>query len=260
MAFLTSSGPLGLALAMAGFGWWVTIAGWPAVLYATAGVSALGLLLIAAAYRPPPAAAATAGDPGFRIGRRGLEVASLAGLVWGTFNASAVIFLSFAPTFLIEQGWSAASANSVASLIVWLCLPLILLGGHIADRTGRGDLVIGGTALVSGLLMAAMPVAPAPLLILVLVGAVWATPAGPIMAMPQVLPVEERAAGFGVFFTLFYLCMATLPPAAGALLDRAADATAPLLFAATVMASTTLFLWLFRQRAPGLEGQAAPSA
>lgn len=259
MGFLTSSWPLGLALAMAAFGWWVTVAGWPTVLYATAGVSALGFVLIATMYRRPPAAATAAGGSPFRIGRRGFQLAVLAGVVWGTFNASAVIFVSFVPTFLIENGWSAASANGAASLTVWLCVPLILLGGHIADRTGRGALVIGGSTLVTGLLMAAMPVAPAPLAVLVLVGVVWATPAGPIMALPQILPIDERAAGFGIFFTVFYLSMATLPPAAGWLLDLAGDPRAPLLFAAAIMASTTPVVWLFRRRAPGLERRPAAS-
>ena len=258
MGFLTSSWPLGLALAMAAFGWWVTVAGWPAVLYATAGVSALGFMLMATTYRRPPAAATAAGGSRFRIGRRGLELAVLAGVVWGTFNASAVIFVSFAPTFLIGSGWSAASANGMASLMVWLCVPLILLGGHIADRTGRSASVIGGSTLVTGLLMAAMPVTPAPLVVLVLVGVAWAAPAGPIMAMPQILPSEERAAGFGIFFTVFYLSMATLPPAAGWLLDFAGDPRAPLLFAATIMTSTTPVVWLFRRRASGFERPPAP--
>ena len=258
MGYLTSSWPLGLALAMAIFGWWATIAGWPAVLYATAAISALGFALLATAYSRPRTAATTPGGSGFRIARPGLELAALAGIVWGTFNASAVIFVSFAPTFLIEQGWSAPSANSVASLLVWLCVPLILLGGHIADRTGHGELVIAGSTLVTGLLMAAMPLTPAPLVILVLVGVVWAAPAGPIMALPQILPVDERAAGFGVFFTVFYLGMTTLPPAAGWLLDLARDPAAPLLFAAAIMVSTTPVVWLFRMRASGLERQAAP--
>lgn len=259
MGFLVSSWPVGLALAMAAFGWWVTVAGWPAVLYAAAGVSAVGLMLMAAMYRSPPQAETTAGGLQFRIGRRGLELATLAGLVWGTFNASAIIFVSFAPTFLIDSGWSAASANGVASLMVWLCTPMILLGGHIADQTGRRDLVIGGAALLTAVLMAAMPMVPASLLILILVGVVWATPAGPIMAIPQILPVEERAVGFGVFFTVFYGCMAALPAAAGWLLDFAGDSKAPLLFAAAVMASTALILWLFRIRASGLEPQMVPS-
>lgn len=258
MGFLAGSWPLGLAVAMAVFGWWVTVAGWPAVLYAAAGVSAACLMLMATMYHSPTHVATSAGGLQFRIGRRGLELATLAGLVWGTFNASAIIFVSFAPTFLIDAGWSAASANGVASLTVWLCTPMILLGGHVADRTGRSNLVIGSMALSTALLMAATPIVPAPLLLLVLVGVIWATPAGPIMAMPQILPVEERAAGFGVFFTVFYGCMAALPAAAGWLLDFAGDSGTPLLFAASIMASTTLILWLFRIRSSRPERQMVP--
>jgi MFS family permease len=259
MGILVSSWPIGLALAMAAFGWWATIAGWPAVLHAAAAVSALGLALIALTYSQPPGAATAAPGPAFSIGRRGLELALLAGLVWGTFNASTIIFISFVPTFLIAGGWTAASANGTASLVVWLCTPLVLLGGHVADRTGRGDLLIAGTTLVTGLLMAAMPLVPAPLLILILVGLVWGTCAGPIMAMPQILPAEQRAAGFGVFFTAFYACVAILPPAAGLVLDLAADPAAPLFLAAAIMASTAGIAWLFQRRGAGLEPRAALS-
>jgi predicted MFS family arabinose efflux permease len=242
---------LGLALAMVVFGWWVTIVAWPMILYAAAGVCALGMLLMAAYRRAPPTSTTVPG-PRFRIGRRGFELALLAGLVWATFNTGAIIFLSFSPTFLIERGWSAASASSLASLVMWLCLPLILLGGHVADRTGRYDLVIGGTALLTALLMAAMPVLPGPIPILILVGVIWGAPAGPIMAMPQVLPAQERAAGFGIFFTVYYAYMAAVPAAAGLILDLSGDSRLPLLFAAAVMASTAPILWLFRWRATGL--------
>ena len=259
MGFLVSSWPVGLAVAMVAFGWWVTIAGWPAILYAAACVSALGLVLIAIAYSRPPGAATPSGGAQFRIGPRSLALAALAGAVWGTFNASAMIFLSFAPTFLIDEGWSTASANGVASLMVWLCTPLILLGGHLADRTGRDDLVSGGAALVTACLMAAMPMLPGSLLILILVGLVWGIPAGPIMAMPQVLPAGERAAGFGISFTVFYACMAILPAVAGWLLDFAGDSETPLLFAAAVMASTTVIFWLFRVRAAAVGARALTS-
>jgi MFS family permease len=257
MAVLVSSWPVGLALAMAVFGWWVTIAGWRLILYAVAAVSALGLMLLAAGYRRPHGAGASASGVRFRIGRRGLELASLAGLVWGTFNVGAIIFLSFVPTFLIELGWSAASAGGMASLVVWLCVPLIVLGGHLADRTGRDDLLIAGAALLTALLMAAMPLVPEPILVLILIGVLWGVPAGPIMALPQTLPAEERAAAFGVFFTVYYASMATVPAAAGLMVDLTGDARASLLFAAAVMASAALILWLFRVRAAGLVSQAA---
>jgi len=247
MGFLVSSWPVGLALAMAVAGWWVGFVAWPVILYAAAGVSALGLVLMTVAYRAPATPLAAPG-PSFRISRHGFGLAVLAGLVWATFNTSAIIFLSFSPTYLIERGWSAAPASSVSSLVMWLCVPLVLLGGHIADRTGRYDLLIAGTTLLTALLMAAMPLVPATVPFLVLVGVIWGAPAGPIMALPQVLPAAERAAGFGIFFTVFYGCMAAVPAVAGLLLDLSGDSRLPLLFAAAVMASTAPILWLFRAR------------
>ena len=86
----------------------------------------------------------------------------------------------------------------------------------------------------------------------VLVGIVWASPAGPIMALPQILPAAERASGFGVFFRLFFACMAALPAAAGLLLDTAGSQAAPILLAALLMAASAALLWLFRRYAAGL--------
>ena len=253
MAVLVSSWPVGLALAMAAFGWWATVAPWPVTFYATAAFSGLGLALVALFYRPPPrsgAAAAPAAGPGaFRLGGRSLMLSLLAGAVWGVFNVGAIIYVSFAPTFLIGRGAEPANASLAASLMVWLCLPLILLGGRIADRLGRGDLVIAGGALVTALLMAAMPFAPWPLAVLVLIGVVWAAPAGPIMALPQqALRPEERAAGFGVYFTVYNAAMTALPPAAGWIFDLSGGPAAPLVFGAGLMASTALFLLLVRGR------------
>jgi MFS family permease len=258
MAVLVSSWPIGLAMAMAGFGWWVTVAGWTAALQVTAAASALGLVLIAALYRPPPAAGAKPVAPRFRLGRHNIALAVLAGLVWGVFNAGAIIFLSFVPALLLEQGWSTAVANGIASLVAWLCIPLILLGGHLADRTARDHLIIAGSALLSAVLMAAAPLAALTLVAVVLVGVVWATPAGPIMALPQILPPAERASGFGVFFTVYYACMAALPAAAGLLLDIGGSQRAPILLAATLMAATAALLWLFRRAASGVAAPKNP--
>jgi len=84
---------------------------------------------------------------------------------------------------------------------------------------------------------------------------IWGAPAGPIMALPQVLPAAERAAGFGIFFTVLYACMASIPAAAGLILDLSDDSRLPILFAAAVMASTAPIQWLFRVRAAGAAAQ-----
>lgn len=53
MALTASTWPLGVALGLVGQGLLAEAAGWPSVMAATAGFSALGLVLVAARYRAP---------------------------------------------------------------------------------------------------------------------------------------------------------------------------------------------------------------
>lgn len=266
MGCLLSSWPLGLAFAMAAFGWWVSFAGWQSVLALAAGFCLLALGLLALAYRPPlgcampPALAATRLPGRFRLSRAGFELAALAGVVWGAFNAGIVLFLGFAPLALVAQGWAPSAAAAAASLLMWLCVPLLVLGGHLADRTGKGDRLIVITALVTGLAIAMLPYLATPLPAIILAGIVLGAPAGAIMALPQSLPVAERAAGFGVFYTVNYSTMSILPPITGSLVDLFDDPAPAMVLTGAVLVSMAPFLWLMRYRAATLAARSQAAA
>ncbi len=266
MGCLLSSWPLGLAFAMAAFGWWLSFAGWQSVLSLAAGFCLLALGLLAVAYRPPPgrdpppvpAAARHPARP--RLSRAGFELAALAGVVWGAFNAGIVLFLGFAPLALADRGWPQSSAAAAASLLMWLCVPLLVLGGHLADRTGKGDRLIVVAALVTGLAIAMLPYLATPLPAIVLAGIVLGAPAGAIMALPQSLPAAERAAGFGVFYTVNYVAMSILPPITGGLVDLFGDPAPAMVVTGAVMMSMAPLLWLMRHRAAALAARSRASA
>jgi MFS family permease len=255
MGCLLSSWPLGLAFAMAAFGWWMSIAGWQSVLALAAGFCLVALGLLALAYRPPAESALPPSRAGNRtpawltLSRASVELAALAGVIWGAFNAGIVLFLGFAPLALTDRGWPPSAAAAVASLLMWLCVPLLVLGGHLADRTGKGDRFIVATALVTGLAIAMLPYLATPLPAIILAGIVLGAPAGAIMALPQSLPPAERAGGFGIFYTVNYIAMSMLPPLTGGLVDLVGDPAPAMVLTGAVMASMAPFLWLLRARA-----------
>ena len=71
--------------------------------------------------------------------------------------------------------------------------------------------------------------------------------AGGVNTLPrEVLRQESRSTGMGVYYTIFYLGMTTLPPVAGHLQDLAGNPGAPVIFAGVLTSLTILPLVVFR--------------
>ena len=64
--------------------------------------------------------------------------------------------------------------------------------------------------------------------------------------LPKVVAPARLATSFGVYYTVFYVMMAAIQSSAGIVRDVSGSPSAPILFAALVMAATTLGLALFR--------------
>jgi predicted MFS family arabinose efflux permease len=155
------------------------------------------------------------------------------GALWATYNAAYAVLLGFAPAFLVAQGASAGMAGAVSSLVGWAILPLLPLGGAIAERLGRPMLVCAlcqaGMAAALLALVAGAPPAAA----LIAFGLLAGPPASLIMALlGRVLSAESRAFGVGLHYMLFYGGLALLPPLAGLLRDVTGAPAAPILAAA----------------------------
>ena len=71
--------------------------------------------------------------------------------VWGLYNAAYAMIFAFGPILLTGRGWTLTEASSLASLAIWIDVLTTPIGGILADRTGRPNLV-----MVLGLFLMAM--------------------------------------------------------------------------------------------------------
>ena len=151
---------------------------------------------------------------------------------------------------------SLGGAGFQVSLAVWISALSVPLGGVVVDRMRRPNVAIALGCVLTALAIAAMPLMPAPVVWLLLAGVLAGVPPGAMVALvPGGVRSEHVAAAFGLFYATYYLGMAALQPVAGLLRDLTASPSAPLFFAAGMMALTALALGVFRR----IEGDRAPT-
>lgn len=248
MAIFVNSWPAGIALSLIFLPLIATAFGVPAVHLAVAASIALGLVFFAAVYPSPPKTTTTAATGSSWPDRKTFSALIAAGLIWGLFNVGFAMIFSFGPSMLNEHGWSISAAGSVISLALWLGVVSVPLGGIVADRTGRPDLVLVGGCLIFAALMAALPHTDAVVSVVVLIGLLGGLPVGPIMSLPaRVLRPETRAVGMGIFYTLYYGTMMLGPAVAGALAQSSGQTAAAIDFGAAVLLACPLLLWAFNR-------------
>ncbi len=250
MGIMLTSWPVGLGIAAATLGTLATHMSWRAAIVVTAVVAALGLVLIALVYRDPPRPAGAEGrtaERRVRLSRREIGLATSSGFAWGCFNASLVAIIAFGPGLLIARGASLGDAGFIVSLAIWLTMVSVPLGGLLTDRLGRPDLSIVAGSLVTALVTMLLPTLPHSLLAFCLVGLAIGAPPGALMALlPKAVAGERLATAFGVYYTAYYVVMAMVQLAAGAVRDAFASPAAPILLAALVMSATIAGFALFR--------------
>jgi MFS family permease len=164
------------------------------------------------------------------------------GIAWAFLNVGYVTLLGFAPALLAGRGASPEAAGALASLAGWASIPLAPLGGALAERTGRPLLAtaacLGATAMA--VLALAAGIGPQSVA-LVAAGLVSSIAATVVMTLPaRALAAESRSFGMGVYWTIFYVGMAGLPPAAGWVADTAGGAAAALGLAAAFFGTAIL--------------------
>ena len=250
MGIMLTSWPVGLGIATATLGALATHASWRVAIVATALVAAFGLVLIAFVYRDPPRAAdyaAKAAERRVRLSGREIGLATSGGFAWGCFNASLVGIIAFGPGLLIARGVSLPDAGFVVSLAIWLTIVSVPIGGLVTDRLGRPNLLIVAGSLVAAFFTFLLPALTHPILAFCLVGLAIGAPPGALMALlPKAVASERLATTLGVYYTTYYVVMAVVQLAAGAVRDVFASPAAPIVFAALVMASTIVGFGLFR--------------
>jgi MFS family permease len=215
MAIFVNSWPVGIALALITLPPLAEATGASGVHLCAVAFALLGLLLTGLLYQAPPDRGVVAKAAAWPAGAA-LRAVMAAGAIWGCYNAAIGMVFGFGTAMLAERGWSLAAAGSATSLVLWLASVSVPLGGIVADRTARHTAVMLGGFLLFG---AALLIAARSELVLpafAVLGLVCGISAGPIMSLPaRVLGVETRAAGMGIFYTVFYAMVVAGPIAAG---------------------------------------------
>lgn len=252
MSILLTSWPVGIGIALSSLGYVATEWSWQVAIVLTGACSGIAMVLIALLYPGSPTMA-TAGlqgtepPPLWTITRLELVLILSAAAVWMIPNTGFIVFIGFAPAMLVAGGLAVASAGLVVSMASWMSIVTTPLGGWFTDRTN-----LFNTFIVAGVLGVALAffLAAEGVTVWFWVGlfgicvGLWP---GAVMSLPsQILSPSGRSTGFGVFYTVYYAGMATLPPIAGWLLDSTENPKAPILLGAFLMALTVVALLIFR--------------
>jgi cyanate permease len=248
MALFVASWPLGIALGLLSFPPIAAAYGWASVMEVAAAVVAVCLALVWFVYRAPPDAPAEYGD-GLQIdlSRREWTLISLAGFIWGVFNAGYIILISFLPDLFVLRGYPLPEASRVVSGLAWAIIFTVPLAGYLAEHLKRPNLMMMSGFLAVAAAAAVLSATAAPIVPFAIVALMIGLPPGLIMALPaQALRPENRSTGMGVFYTWHFAAMAVLPALAGTARDLSASAAAPSLFAAVTMVAAALALIAFR--------------
>ena len=226
--------------------------GWQAGFLTDAILLAAPLLLFLAAWRPAPAAAETA--PPARAARalhlpvaREAQLLAIAGTIWTAYTAGFSGYISYVPTTLTLRGDSLALIGLVMTIATWGNVPATLAGSGLAARFGAWRVFLVGTlALVVG--MAGTVVLDWPVLWSVVIGILGSIHPGIIMTVGTLsVRAQDRAAGMGIFYTVYY-AGGTIGPALCGLAADAYGGPAGGVLAGSAISALAIPLYLLHRR------------
>jgi predicted MFS family arabinose efflux permease len=163
------------------------------------------------------------------------------------------MIFSFGPAMLSERGWSMTAAGGAISIVLWLAVVSVPLGGFLSDYLKKGDLILAGSSAAFALLLYVLARSDVVLPFVVVLGLLCGLPAGPIMALPaQFLKPGTRALGMGLFYTVFYAGMLIGPFLGGRYASWTGGAAGAFDFGAIVLALCPVALLILRRHEHGL--------
>jgi MFS family permease len=235
MSILQMSWPFGAMLALPIQAYLAQVWGWPAVMISGAlcAAAVFGVFaLVPQLAQPLPRTA---------VGRSKLPGAvlspiTIAGTIWGAMNLACILFFSYAPLKLVAEGSSPTAAASLTGLAIWFTILAIPSGGYLVHRSGRPIASILGCSLIAALALALFVAGIQPTISCLIFGVAVGPLSGAILSLPaKVLDARDRAVGFGIFYTCFYVLMAVGPLAAGRLQDIWGTPSAALIAGAALL-------------------------
>jgi len=239
--------PVGIAAGQATQGWLAEAYSWQFVFGLSTVLAAAALMLMALFYYSPPDLRAAGPEKSERLTWPDIRIACLAGIIWMFLNGAYLVTLSFGPSHLIERGMQIAEASAVVSLMSWVTIFAIPLGGYLATRYRIPNVVMVGGLAVSIALGTALPFAPYPIVFFMLFGIAFAiaTPVVGSLAAEAFNP-RARGPGFGIYFLWYFGGMPVLIFFAGLLRDWTGSITASILFAVGMLVCCLLLAGVFR--------------
>jgi len=249
MAILVSSWPFGISLGLISLGKLATASSWQFVMVLIAGACLIALALVAAFYRTPPTASeqGATGSPDVKFTGQELLLVIVASIIWMLFNVGFIALPSFGPDLFTSVGYTVTAAGSMVSMVTWIIVFSVQFGGYISEKIGRPNiiLVVCFVGIASGMFL--LPYSAHPIALFVWLGLIFGPPAGIIMALPaEVLHPENRAAGMGLFYSVYYGGMTALTSLAGYLRDLTQNAATPILFGGVLLIIAIIILVIFR--------------
>ena len=249
LAILLSAWPIGIALGLLTQNHLAQSSGWVDVMVACSIAALIALALIAGGYRAPPKGASTAAPVVSRYllpARQAVQI-SVLGIAWTTFNSCWVLLPSFGPDALVAQGWTLTTAQSATSLMMWVSLLSLPLGGRLMDKFGYVTASTSALFIVAGLSIFLLYFGFAPAAMFVLFGLASGIPGGAVLSLTsEATTAENRGLGLGIFWTWHYAGMAVAPAGAGWMRDVVGNPGAPLLLVCALMLLSVLAILLFR--------------
>ncbi len=254
MSVLGVAWPVGIAAGMSLLPFLKVWSDWRVAVYVTAAVPALAIMLVSIL---PASGESTKADsapaipvarpPLWSINRREFWIIMAGGAAWPLMSTGGyVVFSSYAPIMLIDRGISHTSAALIISILSWLLILIIPLGGYLTDRTGKKDLMFWGGCLTAAAAIAMVPIME-PVALWVILSAILGITVGMVMALPgEVLSPESRATGLGLYYTLYYIGTGILPVIAGWIQDTMGSASFVIWFSAACLSLAPLSLLVFR--------------
>ena len=235
MSILQMSWPFGAMLALPIQAWLAQVWGWPAVMISGAlcAAAVFGVFALVPQLAQPL--------PRIAVGRSKLPGAvlspiTIAGTIWGAMNLACILFFSYAPLKLVAEGSSPTAAAPLTGLAMWFTILAIPSGGYLVHRSGRPIASILGCSLVAALALALFVAGIQPTISCLIFGVAVGPLSGAILSLPaKVLDARDRAVGFGIFYTCFYVLMAVGPLAAGRLQDIWGTPSAALIAGAALL-------------------------
>jgi MFS family permease len=239
--------PIGIAAGQAIQASIATASSWNFVFYLTAIGCATAFLALAIFYRTPPGLEDKPTGSLLKLSRHELYLVTIAGLVWMFINGAYFVILSFGPIFLFEKGVSFEKAGMVVSLMSWVFIFAMPLGGYIATRLKMPNIVMFSGLIGTIIVGAFIPYNNIPFIMFMLFGIFLAFSASVIATLPAgVLSPENRGPGFGIYYIWYYAGSALFPVIGGYLKDIIGTATSSLFLGVGLMIATLVLVGLFR--------------